>query len=269
MVFHNGDIECFHGKHIFYGITALAFITVFVIPFPLILIFRPYLTKYLRPVLNLSQWNPYFDTLQRCFKDRYRWCAGFYFISRLGILLIYTFVPMGPVKKLLLAIVCILNLLIFAFLRPYREACDEEETGNSYSCMNILDVSLLTALCFISVFSIPFDNSDAAAQEDKWFFTTALNILSFTPVLMLTVTVALCAQRKCHLFNRGGVEPLEFEGSKTASLSMSCELSISRQRIGRENNLSGGTQTTHSLYGSLDGRTILEKYTDTRQGDCI
>ena len=269
VVFHNGDIECFHGKHIFYGITALAFITVFVIPFPLILIFRPYLTKYLRPVLNLSQWNPYFDTLQRCFKDRYRWCAGFYFISRLGILLIYTFVPTGPVKKLLLAIVCILNLLIFAFLRPYREACDEEETGNSYSCMNILDVSLLTALCFISVFSIPFDNSDAAAQEDKWFFTTALNILSFTPVLMLTVTVALCAQRKCHLFNRGGVEPLEFEGSKTASLSMSCELSISRQRIGRENNLSGGTQTTHSLYGSLDGRTILEKYTDTRQGDCI
>lgn len=67
---------------------------------------------------------------------------------------------MGLVKKLLLVIVCILNFLIFVFLRFYREVCDEEEMGNSYSCMNILDVLFLIVFCFIFVFSILFDNSD-------------------------------------------------------------------------------------------------------------
>lgn len=39
VVFYNGDIECFYGKYIFYGIIVLVFIIVFVILFFLIFIF--------------------------------------------------------------------------------------------------------------------------------------------------------------------------------------------------------------------------------------
>lgn len=189
VLFVNGEIKYFRGKHLYYGIVACLF-GVLVVLFPLFLLFRPLLTKGIRPVLNLNRWNPFFDALQSCFKDQYRWCAAFYFICRLGLLACYEFVQAGLVRRLLLEVACILILLTFAILRPYKEARDVEEDEESYDWMNKSDVALLTTLSFIAVASSPYENSQAITAAEKEGLKIFLNILSCVPIAVLMVVLA-------------------------------------------------------------------------------
>ena len=103
-----------------YFIISILYIVVIVLPFPLLLLFRPSLTNFFRPVFDLNRWNLYLDAFQGCFKDQYRWFAAFYFICRLAILLLNLYLPAGPVKRVVLEGACILILFIFALLRPYK-----------------------------------------------------------------------------------------------------------------------------------------------------
>ena len=190
VVYVNGEISYFKGKHLYYGIVASLFVVFVSFLFPLFLLFRPLLTKGLRPVLNLNRWNPFFDALQSCFKDQYRWCAAFYFICRLGLLVIYEFIPACQVKRLLLEAACILILLTFATLRPYKEARDVEGEEESYDWMNKSDVALLTTLSFIAVASSPYENSLAITPGEKHGLTIFLNILSCVPIAVLMAVLA-------------------------------------------------------------------------------
>ena len=190
VLYVNGEIEYLSGKHLYYGIVASIFVAFVSVLFPLFLLFRPLLTRGLRPVLNLNRWNPFFDALQSCFKDQYRWCAAFYFICRLGLLVIFEFTPAGLVKRLLLEVVCILILLTFAILRPYKEARDVKEDQESYEWMNKSDVALLTTLSFIAVASSPYENSLAITPGEKHGLKIFLNILSCVPIAVLMVVLA-------------------------------------------------------------------------------
>ena len=115
-----GGYEYFQGRHLVYFIISILYIVVIVLPFPLLLLFRPSLTNFFRPVFDLNRWNLYLDAFQGCFKDQYRWFAAFYFICRLAILLLNLYLPAGPVKRVVLEGACILILFIFALLRPYK-----------------------------------------------------------------------------------------------------------------------------------------------------
>ncbi|KAJ7363229.1 hypothetical protein OS493_011511 [Desmophyllum pertusum] len=243
VLYANGSIEYFSGKHLYYGIVAILFIVVFVIPFPLILLFRPFLTNGLRPVLNLNRWNPFFDTLQSCFQDRYRWCAAFYFICRLGILLIHTFVPAGPVQRLLLEGTCILILLTFAFLRPYKRAIDVNVDEKNYEWMNISDVVLLTTLAFIAVVSSPIDNSCATTDGQKRGFKIVLNILSFVPFAVLVVWACCVARQYLPAACPDDDETVPIMTSETSDYGTR----------GRPPSISETSDTPHSSRGSSRG----------------
>ena len=190
VVYVNGEIDYFSGKHLYYGIVASLFVVFVSLLFPLFLLFRPLLTKGLRPVLNLNRWNPFFDALQSCFKDQYRWCAAFYFICRLGLLVIFEFIAVCPTKRLLLEVACILILLTFAILRPYKEARDVQEDEESYDWMNKSDVALLTTLSIIAVASSPYENSLAITPVEKHGLEIFLNILSCVPIAVLMAVLA-------------------------------------------------------------------------------
>ena len=256
VLFVNGDIEYFSGKHLYYGIVAIFFMVVFVLSFPIFLLFRPFLTNGLRPVLNLNRWNPFFDALQSCFKDQYRWCAAFYFICRLVILVIYTFVPTGPVKRILLEGCCIMILLTFSIVRPYKEACDVKEDEESYDWMYKSDVVLLTTLTFLAVVSSPIDNSSATSDIVKRGLETLLDILSWVPVAVLLV-VACCAVRKYLHTCKGPLHdetvPLMSEkASSRAKLSKAPGIFKTRHSSIGNRRLRGRLQTRRSLYGSID-----------------
>ena len=182
VMYSQGNIGFFTGKHIGFGILAILFIVLFVVPFPMVLLFRPFLTQRLRPVLNLNRWKPIFDALQNCFKDRYRWCAAFYFLARLVIYAIATLVSSGPVKRALLESCCVLILLIIAFLRPYKEAKDVKEDEESYDWINKSDAALLFTLTLIALFSSPFDGMFKSTWSGLRVF---VDILAYIPLLVL------------------------------------------------------------------------------------
>ena len=186
VVFVNGELDFFQSrKHVGYAIVAIIYILVFVIPFPLILLFRPFLTRGLRPVLNLNRWKPFFDAFQSCLKDEYRWCAAFYFLCRLGILVIHTFMPASSIKRVLLEGICILILAVFTFLRPYKEARDVREDEKSYEWINKSDVVVLTALCLIAVASSPIYSGCANTPKQKDSLKIVVKILAYIPLLVL------------------------------------------------------------------------------------
>lgn len=184
-LFQNGSIPFFSGKHLWYGLIAILIIVIFVLPFPLILLFRPFLTKGLRPILNLNRWGPYFNAFQGCLKDQYRWCAAFYFICRLGILLVFTYLPDGVAKPMVLQCACILILVLFSSLRPYKEARDVGPGERSYEWINISDVAVLTTLLLISVLSAPIDSSYQAPEEAKTCLRYIVKVLAYGPLVVL------------------------------------------------------------------------------------
>ena len=266
VLYVNGDIDYFSRKHFGYGIVAILFVVFVSLLFPLFLLFRPLLTRGLRPVLNLNRWNPFFDALQSCFKDQYRWCAAFYFICRLGLLVIYEFVPAGVVRRLLLEVVCILILLTFAVLRPYKEACDVEEDEESYDWMNKSDVALLTNLSFIAVASSPYENSLAITPRERDGLRILLNILSCVPIAVLMAVLTFRVGRRYLPACRGLPEddlPIMSEtsaGSRAShsplpTVSESTEASVTRHSSRGSRSLTDRSQASNFFYDGMENFT--------------
>ena len=258
VLYFYGNLDFFHKKHIAYGIVAILWIVIFVLPFPLILLFRPYLTRELRPVLNLNRWGPFFDAFQSCFKNQYRWCASFYFLCRLGILLMHTYIPSGSAKRVVLEGACILILVIFAYLRPYKEARDVNEGESSYEWIYKSDVALLTTLALITVISSKIDCSCFTTKDGKKGLKVAVCVLAYVPLIVLLVLGYRVLRRYCPAIDIGNcvteeeaITPIVSETSDsacsgrrgTSELATSPENSLARStRTGTPEN----TQNTHS-----------------------
>ena len=185
VLFASGNTEFFRGKHIVYGILAVFLLIFFVLLFPLILMFRPFLTRFLRPVFNLNHLKPMLDVLQNCFKDQYRWFAAFYFVCRLLILIIATYIPPGPVKRSFLEVTCNGILFVFAYLRPYKQ-----------SKFNTQDALLLFNLSIITVFSSA-TVSDSIVPANRSGLTVLVSILAYAPLLVLAFNAFRNAWKYC------------------------------------------------------------------------
>ena len=142
VLFIDGGVDFFHGRHIGYGILAIVYVLLVVIPFPLTLMFTPFFTRCLRPVLNLNNLRGVYDSFQSCFKDSFRWCSAFYFVARLLLLVISTYMPYGYLKRILLEALCVLVLTTFVYFRPYKK---------KYNWLNKLDAVLLSNLAVITI----------------------------------------------------------------------------------------------------------------------
>ena len=223
VVYAKGSISFFTGKHIAYGTVALLFIFLFVIPFPLILVFRPFLTKRLFPILNLNRWKPIFDALQNCFKDQYRWCAAFYFLCRLVLLAIATFMTASPLKRALLEGSCAMILLTMAYLKPYKEAKDVREDEESYEWINQSDAVLLATLTLIAIFSSPMDS---ALENSTWTgFYIVVEILAYIPLVAFAMA-AVRTVKKCRR------EAKKLNPNTASDLSISDDISDTSQALG-------------------------------------
>jgi len=145
-------------------------------------------------VLNLNRWKPIFDALQNCFKDRFRWCAAFYFLCRFVLLAISTFVPASAIKRAVLESACVVILLTFAFLRPYKEAADVKEDEESYEWINKSDVALLATLSLIAIFSSPINGS--LSSNTRLGLKVFVCVLAYIPLMMFGM-VAVRIVRQC------------------------------------------------------------------------
>ncbi|KAK3736527.1 hypothetical protein QZH41_004420 [Actinostola sp. cb2023] len=69
VVFAQGELSMFSGKHLAYGFLAIGCIAFIVMPIPVLLIFQSQVARCLRPLgINVQRLKPLFDKLQGCFK---------------------------------------------------------------------------------------------------------------------------------------------------------------------------------------------------------
>ena len=171
-------IKYFTGRHIAYFMIAVLYEVVIVVGFPLLLLSQPFIVSKVNftainiycTKLNLK---PLLDQFQGCYKDRFRWLASVYLISRQVILIIKVIgFPDPYTEQYLLVIICVIVSLLHYVLQPYKS-----------DRLNVYDgIILHTLLLIVSLKIISFSNG----------FTTDTIIgitygLYFFPVLVALV----------------------------------------------------------------------------------
>lgn len=121
-----------------YVLIALIIQIITVIPFLGLLLLSPFLIRFNK--LNLTRLKPILDEYQACYKDQYRFFAGYYLTCRQLIFLI-SFLNLGVFSYIyILQILSIVLLTIHCLVQPYK---------NKY--LNVLDGLLILDLVFLSI----------------------------------------------------------------------------------------------------------------------
>lgn len=152
----------FQGQHLLFGLVALVIGVVFVLAPPVFLILYP--TRVFQRCLNRwssrCSWQPvhtFADAFQGCFKNRsnnnrdYRYFSGLYLVLRIVILIIYAVESLPYLQLLLQQIICVLAVLLFALVKPYKEAFYNKVDltfFSLFSVMNSLSFANYTYGCF-------------------------------------------------------------------------------------------------------------------------
>ena len=159
------DIEYFHSRHLVYAIVALILMITIVIGFPLLLLLEPFLNSK----INFIKIKPLLDQFQGCYKDKYRFFAGYYMICRLVIiLLVIVKISDEFTTQYLLISSCALMQLIHVLVRPYTSAIH-----------NIFDGIILQLIVIISVLPV----IEFVDQYDKILVVVIIFLLVTLPLI--------------------------------------------------------------------------------------
>lgn len=178
----------FQGPHLPMGLLALVVGVVFVLTPPVFLFLYP--TRIFQRCLNrsgrsLQALHTFADAFHGCFKNRtnnnrdYRYFAGLYLVLRIVILVVYALeVPLY--KQLLLQqILCILAVLLFALVKPYKELF-----------YNKVDLVFFSLLSLMNIFG--FSNYTYSILNENKPSTALFAItyaLGFIPLIYISVFV--------------------------------------------------------------------------------
>ena len=157
VVYLQGDLPFFGKEHLKYAVPAILFTVFFVITPPVILIVYPLcyrvfvlchieealITQVLCKLAPLEKIKPFFDSVQGCFKDEYRFFGGLYFLYRLTSLICYVASYWHTDFYVLLEIQLVVMVAVHAGIQPYRQRWH-----------NALDISLLTLLAVINALTM-------------------------------------------------------------------------------------------------------------------
>ena len=135
-VFIDPHLRYFHEEHLPYAIVALLCEFLLVLPICFLLLFAPWLS----PRVNLVKLRlkPILDEFQACYRPRYRWFAGFYFLAR-QLVFLALILPVDQGNTTLLHCTNVLILTIHCTCQPYR-----------LKWLNLLDNLLLIDILLLS-----------------------------------------------------------------------------------------------------------------------
>ncbi len=184
-VFKAADVGYFGKNHLPYAISALVILVIFVIGFPILLLFTPFFTERFP---KISRMDPAFNALKNCFKSpysgkdhpNYRHFAAFYFVCRFILLLFATFMEEETSKLVIIAIACVLFQVIFTWCQPYI-----------LQSFNFWDTLILTNLCIISLINIILSVPYVLPQGYQQLSVNVLQVAVYCP--LVTVVLRLMA----------------------------------------------------------------------------
>ena len=187
VVYYDGTIPYMGADHLPYVIASFVALATFVALPPiilsipsLILLIKKLYKVVLRKDLDLPascspgpRLDQFLNAFHGCYKDGTgggggdnnvdcRWFAGFYFILRLILFLVFAFTPFWFLQYVVQQLVCILALLLVVIFRPYK---------NQF--FNIVDSCIFANLAIITTLSMfNFYIYDVTGQVYAWAFVT-------------------------------------------------------------------------------------------------
>ena len=178
------DIKYFSTKeHLPWFLLASCVFIFLVIPFTLLLLFAPLLSR----CFNLNKIKPFLDEFQGCYKDKYRWMAGYYFLCRLVYFLILAIPGIGFIPlQYSIQIISFTILVIHMLLQPYQS-----KWLNFADSLLLADLTLLTLL-YGETGDVVFGNFLAVRQGITF-------VLIFIPFFYLVVLIFATAMHGINL----------------------------------------------------------------------
>ena len=155
-------------KHLPYALVALSVQLLIIIPFLFLMLFSPCLAR-IRGT-NLTRIKPILDEYQSCYKDKYRWFAGYYLAARQFVFLFSLF-ELGEFGSIFFLQILSIGILVFhAAFQPYRK-----------QWLNVLDIIILGDLAVYSLMN--GSTANVVLGSSKALRDTAIHILILIPVL--------------------------------------------------------------------------------------
>ena len=179
------DVKYFTDRHIIYIIIAILFEMVMVVGLPVILLFEPYINRW----INFTRIKPILDQFQGCYRDKYRWFAGVYLLSRQLILIIMVInFANYYIALYLLTLLCIIIALLHYHVRPYKSGA-----LNKFDGFILLLLVLVVTLQMVAVGDSTGFTSDAIIGISY--------ALIFVPIATVVCIAALvyCRVRISHI----------------------------------------------------------------------
>ena len=131
-------------KHLVSFVISICFILFAILPFALLLFLAPFLVR----CINMNRIKPFLDEFQGCYKDKFRWMAGFYFLCRIVYLLLFTYAGAGlKTTQYGVQFLSLIILLVHVILQPYKSRF-----------LNILDSVILSDLMILALLFGPTAN---------------------------------------------------------------------------------------------------------------
>ena len=160
MVSIQPNITFFSSEHLPLAIPALLVLLVVIFPLLVVLLSAP----FLQHMINLFKIKPFLDEFQSCYKDKYRWYSGVYFVVWIVIVGVQ-----GLPDSLLYTQTIFFILLCAQFLiKPYKS-----------KLLNITDTLLLVDLNFLIALLYKHINSPLSSHKFLSFLVHALIIVPF------------------------------------------------------------------------------------------
>ena len=152
------QIQYFHGRHAVYGVVAIICELVVGLGLPLLLLLEPFLSRK----INFIRIKPLLDQFQGCYKDKYRWFAGYYLICRQVIFLIMYSLNSNYYNMLFyLQTTSVIIVLIHIWIQPYQNEFLNALDGvmlllmvlviniNTFTFLKDLAVEIIAVILFI------------------------------------------------------------------------------------------------------------------------
>jgi len=200
----DGTKSYLSGVHGIYSIIAFVFLFCFVLFAPIFLLLYPYLPRLINrlnwgerwiirrlSIIPLHRAVPFFDAIQGCFKDEYRFFAAFYFAYRVIAFAIYSFTTTVSLHYLWQIGFYTAILLIHCLFQPYKE--------RSYNCVDAFILSLLIAINAVSFYRY-YQYTAALSDSIKSFWIQLIVI--YLPLCYFVIYIARRWWKWCRPYAR-------------------------------------------------------------------
>ena len=153
-----------------------------VLPFTFILLFAPLLNR----CFNLNKIKPFLDEFQDCYKDKYRWMAGYYFLCR-QLYLAVSISPTAGTSSLqyMYQIITLIILTFHSIIMPYKSTW--LNALDSFFLANLLLIALTYGLTATAIYQSTSISIQSAITGILILFPVIYGVLGFLYALCLKI----------------------------------------------------------------------------------